>query len=308
MKKLLALALALVTVLSMTACGLTGNQPSGNGTSGNSTTDPGTQQTDDPGTESGTYPRYTGYDGTEYVAAANLQNCHIFYTYDAECKGDPSSVQTGEYMTCLNRQYYRTYTLSGYEDHMDGDAKYSEPDNHIALVLKDGKWTVYDFYLKIIATDGEEDYYSNVWGDGGEVTSFSKSTLRQWELDAENFVSESEYGFTQHLDAIEGKSICGKPCNGWMRYTTYENAGYELNTYDYRLWVDPETHLTLRYEWYVDRYNLDEVAQIFEVTSIELNCVTQEAFDKKIADLVESFGGEGAFKKMIWGEYWDLLA
>lgn len=58
MKKFLVLALAIVTVFALAACGLTGNLPSGNGTSGGDT-DPGTQQTD-PGTS--TPDTSTDYD------------------------------------------------------------------------------------------------------------------------------------------------------------------------------------------------------------------------------------------------------
>lgn len=310
MKRFILIAIALITVLSLTSCGAfdIGSLISGIAGIAGGTGGEGNSDGDGDGDGDGDlYPRYTGLDGTKYVAGANLQNCHIFYTYDDECHGDPSSVLTGEFMTCLDRQYFRTYSLSGYESYRDGDAKYAEPDNHLAYVFKDGKWTVYDFHLKIIATDGEPDYHDNVWTDGIEVTSFSKSTLRCWEVKAENFVPDNRNGFTQYLETIEGKTICGKLCNGWMRYDTFENGDTKLNTYDYRIWVDPETHLTLRYEWYVDRYNLDEVAQIFEVTSLDLNCVTQEAFDKKIADLVESMGGESKFTKMIWGEYWEMF-
>ncbi len=291
MKKVLTVALALILVLSLASC--FESDGSGSGTSGDHTADE--------------YPRYTGFDGTSSVARANLQNCHITYTYDADCEGDPSTVLTGEYITCLNRQYYRTYSLYGYSQHIKGDTEYTQPDNHYAFVFKDGQWTVYDFFRKIIATGGEPDYHDGKWSDGIEVTSFSHNTLLLWELDAETFEPTDKYGIAECLDKIDGRTVCGKSCNGWMRYTSYTSGDYTQNAYDYRLWVDPETHLTLRYEWYVGHYDLTEPGNVFEVTGLKLNCVSQKAFDEMIAKLVEDMGGEEKFQKTSWSEYWDMF-
>lgn len=328
MKKLFAILLVLALAVTLAACGTAcANHADGNadgkcdacgkqissGTCQQHKDADGNGKCDNCGEKMSTgadgFPRYTGFDGTDDVARACLQNCHIIYKYDGDCEGDPTTVLTGEFMTCLDRFYCRTFTLYGYDEHIHGNAEYALPDNHRAIIYKDGTAYIYDFYLKIIASDPEHEYRpeDSAWDEGYDITSFSDDVIMRWAVCYNPWEPSSYSGGDERFESIEGKAIAGRDCNGYMEYTSYSNPYLTLNTYDYRVWVDPVTELTLRYEWHVGHYDLDEVGKVFEVTSLELNCVSQSTFDAMIQQIIDDLGGEAKFKHMSIGEYWEIF-
>lgn len=236
MKRIIAIILAIVTLLALAGCGE------------DSKNRPAEKENAEGGSKNA--PRYTGLDGeTEGDGSIQkwAQNCSVSYKYSqlAEGEKDYTVWTDAVQLCCLNYFYYCGYTATGYEEMRAGNPEYAEPDNHYAVIIDGGQVTYYDFALKIRAT-GEAWEDASCWGF--ELEDVGSNSMLCESIHRDNWLSfhENEKYFDSRIDELQDKTVAGKTCKGFteIEITHTEEFG-DFEDAIRTIYYDPETGLGL---------------------------------------------------------------
>lgn len=311
MRKLLAALLACLTVLSLASCSF--KKPDDQ-TQGDS---------QDPG--KGQYPRVTYYDNKDgYKYAANLQNAHLVYNY-GEDRGDGNGVVSYpvEFLNCEDYHYHRRYTLVGYDEARKGNL--SEADDHIAIVFDNGKYTLYDFYRKLIVDDFPmtevyedktflpENLGSKTFPILKETKDFEKGTRSTTAIDT----------YCERFEITVNSSLCpnAKGYELKTKIVTHGKSDHESQYTDFRFYYDPDTEIGLYCEFYLTndpKIKIDdgteeayyvyssELMSRVEVTAYEIGKVSPADVKAKVGEIMN--GHESEYRHISYSEYGDIFA
>ena len=270
------------------------------------------------------YPRVTYYDNDpEMKWAASVQNSHLQYTYGENWDDDEGTVPLPyEFLNCADYHYHCGYTLCGYEDARK--EKLAEPDDHIAIVIEDGKGTLYDFYRKLIIDDypipdnDEERAFKPICPDDLLFCVY-RSTI-DYEKDSKS-VTNGEM-ICERAEKSVNTSLCPDP-KGYLLKTKIIEHGkkdYVSEYTEYDFVYDADTEVSLHADiWVVDypKANIDEstgeiyntvtsyLSKVLDVTTYELNCVKPDDVKNKIAEVMS--GHESEYKHISFSEYNEIF-
>ncbi|MBO4327291.1 MAG: hypothetical protein J5950_08465 [Clostridia bacterium] len=314
MKKLFSLILACVMILSLTACSLL--KPNNQ--------DPGGSQKPGNNSGNGAYPRVTYFDGKDgYKYAASLQNAHLVYNY-GEDRSDGKGVVSYpfEFLNCEDYHYHCRYTLVGYDEARKGNL--SEPDEHVAIVLDNGKYVLYDFYRKLIVddfpfTEVYEDKYFLPEGLGSAAFGVYRNTIKFEEESGSRGNTDVYY---ERAEISPVTSLCGSPKGFELtkRFVTHGQADHESKLTSKKFFFDSETEVGLYCEFYSEddpKVKMDSAAgeayyeytseldSVVEVTVYEIGKVSPSDVKAKVTELMT--GHESEYRHVSFSEYSDIF-
>lgn len=313
MKKLLALFLAVLMLVSVCACG--DPDSSGNGTggksdgtsSGDSTGDNGRQDDSTGGNKDNKtgneFPRFTGFDGTDPTYAA-LANCKMVFEYDRRMVDGVYQVGVHKiectFMACLDRCYVKSY-ISNFEDFLHGNDR--GPDAELATVIDGNTVTQYDFYNKIVVT-WEAQEFSNSWypyyPDFGADWVAAGNNMDSWpSVETYGTLTEKQ----ENIDRGE-KEICGIKCPGVEQRRTTISEGTELVSKICVFYYDPDSKFPLYYEYH-DYNSAKGPYPVILMKEFGVNCVRQSDIDAIIAEKYTAHKDE--FRTMTTDEYNNFI-
>ena len=315
MKRIVIIALAIMMVVSLAACGTISNNQGGSNNHGNQGNNSG----------NGSYPRVTFYDGKEgYKYAASLQNAHLIYNYGRDFSDGNGVVSFPfEFLNCEDYHYHCRYTLVGYDDARKG--KLNEADDHIAIIYDNGKYVLYDFYRKLIVDDFPmTEVYEDKTFLPENLGSKTFPILKQTK-DFENGTKSKDKTDTycERVELDVNSSLCSN-AKGYelkTRIVTHGTTDHESQYTNYKFYYDPDTEIGLYCEFYFvndpkikmdqssgDAYNeySSELSERVEVTTYEIGKVSPADVKAKVNDIMK--GNESEYKHISYSEYSDIFA
>ena len=317
MKKVICLVVACFMIVLLAACAASGN-PGDAGTGKNKSQSGVGQKSDD-------HPRLTCYDGAEGMKwAAALQNGRLVYNY-GEDRNDGKGVVSlpFEFLNCADCHYHCGYTVSGFDDALEG--RLPEADDHMAVVFKDGKGTLYDFYRKLIVDDypypdSEEDRAflpkcpeTDAFNLYEQTKDYEEGTKQAGDTDI----------FCERIEKDAPNELCDKArsCELRCRIVSRENADFVSEYKEYVFAYDPDTEVTLHADFYLvsdAKYAIDEksgklyayrdssLRAVLDVTGYDINTVAPQDVQAKISSVMS--GHESEYKHISFAEYNEIFA